>query len=79
MLVHLFGGKKREAIISFGSVISLLFSYINDVIGNARSATFRSLQCIRLHFSIIVYAMGVDYVVIGFDMEVQPLVTHNAA
>ena len=22
---------------------------------------------------------GVDYVVIGFDMEVQPLVTHNAA
>ena len=23
--------------------------------------------------------MGVDYVVIWFDMEVQPLVTHNAA
>ena len=23
--------------------------------------------------------MGVDHVVIGFDMEVQPLVTHNAA
>ena len=23
--------------------------------------------------------MGVDYVVIGFDMEVQPSVTHNAA
>ena len=23
--------------------------------------------------------MGVDYVLIGFDMEVQPLVTHNAA
>ena len=23
--------------------------------------------------------MGVDYVVIGFDMEVQPLVTRNAA
>ena len=23
--------------------------------------------------------MGVDYVVTGFDMEVQPLVTHNAA
>ena len=22
--------------------------------------------------------MGVDYVVIGFDMEVQPLITHNA-
>ena len=23
--------------------------------------------------------MSVDYVVIGFDMEVRPLVTHNAA
>ena len=23
--------------------------------------------------------IGVDYVVIGFDMEIQPLVTHNAA
>ena len=23
--------------------------------------------------------MGIDYVVIGFDMEVQPLVTHDAA
>ena len=23
--------------------------------------------------------MGVDYVAIGFDMEVQPLATHNAA
>ena len=23
--------------------------------------------------------MGVDYVAIGFDMEIQPLVTHNAA
>ena len=23
--------------------------------------------------------MGVNYVVMGFDMEVQPLVTHNAA
>ena len=22
--------------------------------------------------------MGIDYVVIGFDMEIQPLVTHNA-
>ena len=41
---------------------------------------------IVLHvFSMIVYAhgcrlyMGVDYIVIGFDMEVQPLVTYNAA
>ena len=23
--------------------------------------------------------MGIDYVVIGFDMDVQPLATHNAA
>ena len=29
--------------------------------------------------SILSTPMGVDYVVIGFDMEVQPLVTHNAA
>ena len=27
----------------------------------------------------VVLLSGVDYVVIGFDMEVQPLVTHNAA
>ena len=29
--------------------------------------------------NVISMPMGVDYVVIGFDMEVQPLVTHNAA
>ena len=34
-----------------------------------RSCTYKSLST----------PMGVDYVVIGFDMEVQPLVTHNAA
>ena len=35
-----------------------------------------------LHYNALLYLstpMGVDYVVIGFDMEVQPLVTHNAA
>ena len=32
-----------------------------------------------LYLYFIVYAHGVDYVVIGFDMEVQQLVTHNAA
>ena len=30
-------------------------------------------------YSIIHTAMGVDYVVICFDMEVQPLFSHNAA
>ena len=30
-------------------------------------------------FRLLSTPMGVDYVVIGFDMEVQPLVTHNAA
>ena len=30
-------------------------------------------------FSLLSTPMGVDYVVIGFGMEVQPLVTHNAA
>ena len=29
--------------------------------------------------SLLSTPMGVDNVVIGFDMEVQPLVTHNAA
>ena len=36
----------------------------------------------KIHFHIIgslSTPMGVDFVVIGFDMEVQPLVTHNAA
>ena len=34
-----------------------------------------------LRFEVILLStrMGVDYVVIGFDMEVQPLVTHSAA
>ena len=31
------------------------------------------------NYGISLLRMGVDYVVIGFDMEVQPLVTHNAA
>ena len=30
-------------------------------------------------FHLLYMSMGVYYVVIGFDMEVQPLVTHNAA
>ena len=30
-------------------------------------------------FALLFTPMGVDYVVIGFDMEVQLLVTHNAA
>ena len=29
--------------------------------------------------SLLSTPMGVDYVVIGFGMQVQPLVTHNAA
>ena len=40
-------------------------------------------ESIRAVWSILLLLlsrpMGVDYVVIGFDMEVQPLVTHNAA
>ena len=34
---------------------------------------------IEFLFTLLSTPMGVDYVVIGFDMEVQPLVTHNAA
>ena len=37
----------------------------------------------RLHvtaeYKLLSRPMGIDYVVIGFDMEVQPSVTHNAA
>ena len=35
---------------------------------------------LKLSFSCLLSTpIGEDYVVIGFDMEVQPLVTHNAA
>ena len=33
-----------------------------------------SMDCDKLYS-----LLGVDYAVIGFDMEVQPLATHNAA
>ena len=32
----------------------------------------------RMAARLLSTPMGVDYVIIGFDMEVQPLVTHNA-
>ena len=43
--------------------------------------SFRVLLAQIFVFSIDLLStpMGVDYVVTGFDMEVQPLVTHNAA
>ena len=37
------------------------------------------MQFISIRDVLLSTSMGVDYVVIGFDMEVQPLVTHNAA
>ena len=39
---------------------------------------FKETTC-YLSVHLLSTPMGVDYVVIGFDMEVQPLVTHNAA
>ena len=33
---------------------------------------------IILIISSLSMPMGVDYIVIGFDTEVQPLITHNA-
>ena len=33
----------------------------------------------NLFFNFLCTPMGVHYVIIGFDTEVQPLVTHNAA
>ena len=48
--------------------------------------TESNMNAMQLHFSLnqlVVFLlstpMGIDYVVIGFNMEVQPLVTHNAA
>ena len=34
---------------------------------------------VQVHPNLLSTPMGVDYVVIGFNMELQPLVTHNAA
>ena len=34
---------------------------------------------IAIIYKLLSTPMGVDYEVIGSDMEVQPLVTHNAA
>ena len=39
----------------------------------------RACVCTHCICTLLSTPMGVDYVVIGFDMEVQPLVTHNAA
>ena len=36
-------------------------------------------QNLKIFTILLSTPMGVDYVVIGIDMEVQPLVTHNAA
>ena len=48
--------------------------YFNDLSDQTISLIFPPSLMILLSTP-----MGVDYVVIGFDMEVQPLVTHNAA
>ena len=43
-------------------------------------ASVRSVnRNIAILYTLLSTPKGVDYVVIGFDMEVQPLVTHNAA
>ena len=41
------------------------------------SALFAQLYLSK-YLQLLSTPMGVHYVVIGFDMEVQPLVTHNA-
>ena len=46
---------------------------------NCISTRVSLLLLLRFHKYLLSTPMGVDYVVIGFDMEVQPLVTHNAA
>ena len=37
------------------------------------------MRCQPLPRGLLSTPVGIDYEVIGFDMEVQPLVTHNAA
>ena len=48
---------------------------------NVGASSFIGRRSQKYHTKHITFqgARGVDYVVIGFDMEVQPLVTHNAA
>ena len=47
---------------------------------DSKNKTEQNYSLYGLHgIQIIVTPMSVDYVVIGFDMEVQQLVTHNAA
>ena len=41
--------------------------------------SFRVVGNTSANNNILSTPMGVDYVVIGSDMEVQPLITHNAA
>ena len=36
-------------------------------------------HCVPIVLRLLSTPTGVDYVVIAFDMEVQPLFTHNAA
>ena len=59
-------------------ILSLFYIFrANDVKSINMNGPFRgSIKCFLLLLST---PMGVDNVVIGFDMEVQPLVTHNAA
>ena len=46
---------------------------------NIRQYTISSRLVGRVITNLLSTPMGIDNVVIGLDMEVQPLVTHNAA
>ena len=56
---------------------SLTFDHFPDF-QSKRSDTFLCNIYENMHDLYLSTPKGIDYVVIGFDMEVQPLVTHNA-
>ena len=57
----------------------LSFEPSHQVGANVESQCRLSLKTKAYKYTLLSTPMGIDYVVIGFDMEVQPLVTHNAA
>ena len=59
--------------------IALICENCCGMLGQMRAqVTFLDCSYNFTHVNLISTPMGVDYVVIGFDMEVQPLLTHNA-
>ena len=67
----------------FAKSVNVMFNcngFTTEIIRSTYTVVFVFLSLnVTLVFCLLSTPMGVDYIVIGFDMEVQPLVTHNAA